>query len=64
MIAPYTPQSNRVSKRKNRTLMDMINSMLINSDVLENLWEEALMATYYILNRIPFKNSNKTAYTI
>ena len=40
MTAPYTPQSNGVAERKNRTLMDMVNSMLINSGVPENLWGE------------------------
>ena len=64
MTAPYTPQSNGVAKRKNRTLKDMVNLMLINSGVPKNLWGEALMTACHILNRIPFKNSDKTPYTI
>ena len=35
---PYSPQSNGIAERKNRTLMDMVNSMLISSDLPENLW--------------------------
>ena len=44
--------------------MDMANSILINSGVPENLWGEALMTACHILNRLPFKNSDKTPYTI
>ena len=35
--APYTPESNGVAERKNRTLMDMVNAMLLSSGVPENL---------------------------
>jgi len=59
MTTPYIPQSNGVAERKNRTLMNMVNSMLINSSVPENLWGKALMTACYILNRISFKNSDK-----
>ena len=34
---PYSPQSNRVSKRKNRTLKEMMNVMLISSDLPQNM---------------------------
>jgi len=33
-----TPQQNGVSERRNRTLMDMIRSMLINSTLPISLW--------------------------
>ena len=42
VTAPYTPQSNGVAERKNRTLMDMVNCMLLSSCAPENLWGEAL----------------------
>lgn len=56
LTAPYTPQSNGVAERKNRTLMDMVNSMLINSGVLENLWGEALMT--HVLFLTVFHSNN------
>ena len=62
--APYTPQQNGVAERKNRTLREMINSMLNSSGLPHNLWGEALLTANFILNRIPFKNSNKSSYEV
>ena len=62
--APYTPQQNGIAERKNRTLKDMIDSMLNSSELPHNLWGEALLTANFILNRIPFKNSNKSSYEL
>ena len=48
--APYTPQQNGIAEWKNRTLKEMVNSMLVSSGALQNLWEKALLTTNYILN--------------
>ena len=64
MTAPYTPQQNGVTERKNRTLKDMINSMLNSSGAPHNLWGEALLAANTILNRIPHKKTNQSPYEI
>ena len=48
-----TPQSNGVAERKNSTLIDMVNCMLLNSGVPKNLWGEALLFACYILNKVP-----------
>nr|KYP31709.1 Retrovirus-related Pol polyprotein from transposon TNT 1-94 [Cajanus cajan] len=61
---PYAPQSNGIAERKNRTLLDMINAMLISSGLPDNLWGEALFTACHILNRIPYKNSDKTPYEL
>ncbi|GJX51016.1 putative zinc finger, CCHC-type containing protein [Tanacetum coccineum] len=37
-----TSRQNGVAKRRNRTLMDMVHSMLANSKLPEFLWTEAL----------------------
>ena len=34
---PYSPQSNGVAERKNRTLKEMMNAMLVSSNALDNL---------------------------
>lgn len=38
--APYTPQQNGLAERKNQTLVDMTNSMLLNAKLPTNLWEK------------------------
>ena len=43
----YAPQQNRVTERKNRTLVDMINSILCSSSLL-NLWGKALILVSHL----------------
>ncbi|GKA75308.1 retrovirus-related pol polyprotein from transposon TNT 1-94 [Tanacetum coccineum] len=62
--APYTPQQNGVAERKNRTLKNMINSMLITSGAPHSLWGEACLAANTILNKIPHKKSDKSPYQL
>ena len=40
-IAPYSPQQNVVAERKNRTLKEMMNALLLSSGLPQNLWGEA-----------------------
>lgn len=61
---PGKPQQNGVTGRRNRTLIEMIRSMLINSTVLESLWNEALKITMYILNWVPNKEVLKTPFEL
>ncbi|KAI5333799.1 hypothetical protein L3X38_023931 [Prunus dulcis] len=61
---PYSPQSNGVAERKNRTLMDMVNSMLLSSGLPENLWGEVMLIACFILNRITLKDNEKTPYEL
>ncbi|KAI3751205.1 hypothetical protein L2E82_22253 [Cichorium intybus] len=61
---PGTPQQNRVAERRNRTLMDMVRSMITNSSLPQFLWTEALKAAVHILNRVPSKCVPKTPYEI
>lgn len=62
--APSSPESNGVAERKNRTLIDMVNAMLASSGLPSNLWGEAILSACYILNRVPFKKSDKTPYEL
>jgi len=57
---PGEPQQNRVAERRNRTLMDMVRSMMSYSTLPINLWMEALKTAIYILNRVPSKSVPKT----
>ena len=53
--SPYTPQQNGLAERKNRTLVDMVNSMLLSFKLPFNLWGEALLSACHVHNRIPSK---------
>lgn len=60
--APYTPQHNGLAERKNRTLSEMVNAMLLNSKLPNNLWGEALLAACYVHNRIPSRKFKVSPY--
>ncbi|KAK1413802.1 hypothetical protein QVD17_35585 [Tagetes erecta] len=62
--APYTPQQNGVAERKNRTLKEMVNSMLSYSGLSEGFWGEAMLTAYYLLNRVPNKRNKITPYEL
>jgi transposase InsO family protein len=50
------PQQNGVAERHNRTLMDMVRSMLSYSTLPISLWMKALKTAVHILNRVPSKS--------
>ncbi|WVZ07142.1 hypothetical protein V8G54_020488 [Vigna mungo] len=56
--------SNGVAERKNRTLKEMMNVMLVNSSALDNLWGEPLLTACFLQNRIPHKKTGKTPYEL
>jgi hypothetical protein len=58
------PQQNGVAERHNRTLIDMVRSMLSYSTLPISLWMDALKTTVHILNRVPSKSVPKTPYEI
>nr|GEX78884.1 hypothetical protein [Tanacetum cinerariifolium] len=53
--SPYTPQQNGVAERKNRVLQDMINAMLVSTNLLKNLWGEGLLTACHV----PLPNTSK-----
>ena len=62
MTPPYSPQSNGVAERKNRTLTDLVNAMLNSAGMSKAWWGEAVLTACHILNRVPTKNSEVTPY--
>ena len=62
--APYTPQQNGVAERKNRTLKEMMNSMLLSSGLSNNIWGEAVLYECYILISVPHKKLDETSYEL
>jgi hypothetical protein len=61
---PDEPQQNGVAERRNRTLMDMVRSMLSYSNLPLGLWMEALKTAMHILNKVPNKSVARTPYEL
>ncbi|GJV13853.1 zinc finger, CCHC-type containing protein [Tanacetum coccineum] len=64
MTAPYTPQQNGISERKNKVPKEMVNSMLSYSGLSQGFWGEAMLTTCYLLNRVPNKKNRITPYKL
>nr|GEX49632.1 retrovirus-related Pol polyprotein from transposon TNT 1-94 [Tanacetum cinerariifolium] len=58
----YTPQHNGVSKRRNRTLLDMVRSMMSQTTLPKSFWDYALESATRILNMVPTKKVEKIPY--
>ncbi|GKB32544.1 retrotransposon protein, putative, ty1-copia subclass [Tanacetum coccineum] len=59
---PYTPQHNVVSEKINRTLLDMVRSMMSQTTLPKSFWDYALESAARILNMVLTKKVDKTAY--
>ena len=64
ITTPYTPQQNSVVERKNRVLTEMINALLSNSELSKGFWDETLLTTCHILNRVSNKRNSITLYKL
>ena len=53
MTTAYTPQQNDVTEMKNRTVMNMVRSMLFYKNIPNTFWVEAVNWTIYVINRCP-----------
>ena len=53
LTAAYTPQQNGVADRKNRTIMNMVRSLLNSRRVPKTFWPEAVNCAVHILNKSP-----------
>ena len=64
VTAPRIPEQNGIAERKNRTLKDMMNVMLISSSLPSNIWVEVILSACHVLNRVPHKKIRKTPYEL
>ena len=64
LTIPYTPQQNGVAERRNRTLLDMVRSMMAQANLPISFWGDALLTAAYVLNRVPSKSVPSTPYEL
>lgn len=65
LTVQYTPQQNGVAERANRTVVEMARCMLMDSELPESLWGEAVNTAVYLRNRSPTKILEyKTPYEV
>jgi len=53
LTAAYTPQQNGVAERKNRTIMNLVRSILSEKHIPREFWPEAVNWCIHTLNRSP-----------
>jgi transposase InsO family protein len=58
---PYSPQSNGIAERKNRTLTKLVNSMLDTAGLSKEWWCEALLTTCHVL-KVSMKDKEITPF--
>ena len=59
-----TPQRNGVSERRNRTLLDMVRSMMFLIGLPLSIWGYALETATFTFNRAPSKSVETTPYEL
>jgi hypothetical protein len=64
LTPPGMPQWNGVSERRNRTLLDMVRSMISQTDPPLFFWGYALETAAFTLNRVPTKSVKMIPYEI
>lgn len=62
---PRTPQQNGIAKRRNRSIIDCARTLMIQKNVAQTYWREAVSTTIYVLNRVQLKkDTNQTLYEL
>ena len=64
LTPPETPQRNGVTEHRNRTLLDMVQSMMSLTDLPLSFWDYALETAAFTLNRAPYKSIETTPYEL
>lgn len=61
---PFSPELNGIAERKNRTILEKIRVLLIDSSIALDHWPYAARTATYLLNRLPSKTNerNRTPY--
>ena len=52
LTVSYTPQQNGVAERMNRTLLNLVRSLLYHKNIEKRFWAEAMATAVYVRNRV------------
>jgi hypothetical protein len=61
---PYTPEQNGKAERLNRTIVERVRAMLLESDLKPALWAEAAVVANYLRNRSPATGATRTPWEL
>ncbi|KAA0067449.1 gag/pol protein [Cucumis melo var. makuwa] len=64
LSVPGTPQQNGVSERRNRTLLDMVHSMMSYAQLPSSFWGYVVETAVHILNNVPSKSVSETPFEL
>jgi hypothetical protein len=64
LTPPRTPQWNGMFEQRNRALLDMVRSMISQTDLPLSFWGYALETVVFTLNRVSTKSIERTPYEI
>ena len=64
LTPPGTPQRNGVFEHRNRTILDMVQSMMSLTNLPLSFWGYALETAAFTLNRAPSKSVETTPYEL
>ena len=64
LSVPGTPQQNGVLERRNRTLLDMVRSMMSYAQLPSSFWGYAVETAVHILNNVPSKSVSETPFEL
>lgn len=53
-----TPQQNGITEHKNRHLLEVGRALIFNMNVPTHLWGDAILTSYYLINRMPTRVLN------
>lgn len=56
LTVPHNPEQNGTAERKNRTLLDTARCMLMDAELPNHFWAEAVNTANYVRNRMPARS--------